>query len=117
SDSMRAAGSDVAESVLGSLTNGTRVIVQDGVAWLPDRSFFAGSVATAERLVRTMRSVRGVSLPQAVRMMTLTPARIMGVHARKGSLEPGKDADIVLLDDDLSVRLVMVRGRIVVNAL
>lgn len=111
-DSMRAAGQDVKESILGSLSGGRRVIVDDGVAWLPDRSFFAGSVATADRLVRTMRGVRGVSLPAAVRMMTLTPARVMGVHARKGSLEAGKDADIVLFDDDLRIRLVMARGRI-----
>ncbi len=116
-DSMRAAGLDVKESILGSLANGRRVIVQDGVAWLPDRSFFAGSVATADTLVRMMRAVRGVSLPQAVRMITLTPARIMGVQARKGSLEPGKDADLVLFDDDLRVHLVMVRGKIVLNAL
>ncbi len=116
-DSMRAAGQDVKESVLGSRENGTRVIVSDGVAWLPDRSFFAGSVATADRLVRTMSAVKGVSLPHAVRMMTLTPARIMGIHARKGSLNPGKDADIVVFDDDLRVRLVMARGRIAVNEL
>jgi len=116
-DSMRAAGQDVNESILGSTANGTRVIVADGVAWLPDRSFFAGSVATADRLVRAMCEVRGVSLSDAVRMMTLTPARAMGIHARKGSLEPGKDADIVVFDDDLRVRLVMARGRIAVNEL
>ena len=116
-DSMRAAGQDVKESILGSLSSGRRVIVDEGVAWLHDRSFFAGSVATADRLVRTMSRVRGVSLPEAVRMMTLTPARVMGVHARKGSLRVGKDADIVLFDDDLRIRLVMARGRIAVDEL
>ncbi len=116
-DSMRAAGLEVKESILGSLAAGRRVIVDQGVAWLPDRSFFAGSVATADRLVRTMKGVRGVSLPQAVRMMTLTPARLMGVDSRKGSLVAGRDADIVLFDDEVKVRLVMVRGRIVVKEL
>ncbi len=116
-DSMRAAGLDVTESILGSLAGGRRVIVEDGVAWLPDRSFFAGSVATADRLIRTMAGVKGVSLAQAVRMMTLTPARVMGAHARKGSLEPGKDADIVLFDDAFRVRLVMVRGKIALDDL
>jgi len=112
-DSMRAAGQDVTESVLGSLRGGQRVLVDDGVAWLPDRSFFAGSVATADRCVRTMLGVKGVSLPQAVRMMTLTPARVMGVDARKGSLAAGKDADIVVFDDELRIRLVMARGYVV----
>ena len=112
-DSMRAAGQNVQESILGSGANGRRVLVEDGVAWLPDRSYFAGSVATADRLVRTMKEAAGVPLPEAVRMMTLTPARVMGVQARKGSLAPGKDADIVLFDDDIRVQLVMARGRVV----
>ena len=116
-DSMRAAGLDVKESILGSLTGGQRVLVDEGVAWLPDRSFFAGSVATADRLVRTMKGVKGVTLAHAVRMMTLTPARIMGVDERKGSLRAGKDADLVLFDDEVRVRLVMARGEIAVNEL
>src|SRR5690606_33111782 len=53
-DAMRAAGMPPGESVLGSLHDGLRVIIEDGVAKLPDRSSFAGSVATADRLVRTM---------------------------------------------------------------
>ena len=114
-DSMRAAGLDVRESILGSLSNGRTVIVDRGVAWLPDRSVFAGSVATADRLVRTMRGIRGVSLEQAVRMITLTPARIMGMQDRKGSLEAGKDADLLLFDDDVRVSLVMARGKVVVE--
>jgi N-acetylglucosamine-6-phosphate deacetylase len=116
-DSMRAAGLDVRESILGSLARGQRVLVDDGVAWLPDRSVFAGSVATADRLVRTMKGVRGVSLAQAVRMVSLTPARLMGVEARKGSLQAGKDADLVLFDDQVRVRLVMARGDIVFSDL
>jgi N-acetylglucosamine-6-phosphate deacetylase len=112
-DSMRAAGQNVRESILGSGANGRRVLVENGVAWLPDRTYFAGSVATADRLVRTMKEAAGAPLPEAVRMMTLTPARVMGVQARKGSLAPGKDADIVLFDDDIRVQLVMARGRVV----
>ena len=52
-DAMRAAGMPPGESILGSLHNGLKVIVEDEVAKLPDRSSFAGSVATADRLVRT----------------------------------------------------------------
>ena len=65
------------ESILGSLNNGQKVIIEDGVAKMPDRKAFAGSVATTDRLVRTMIYLAGVPLIDAVRMMTLTPARIL----------------------------------------
>jgi N-acetylglucosamine-6-phosphate deacetylase len=97
---------------LGGLDGGLPVIVEDGVAKLPDRSAFAGSVATADRLIRTMISV-GVPLAEAVRMMTATPARIIGVGSSKGSLEEGKDADIILFDADINVGLTMIGGRVV----
>ncbi len=111
-DAMRAAGMGEGESVLGGLDGGLPVIVEDGVAKLPDRSAFAGSVATADRLIRTMISV-GVPLAEAVRMMTATPARIIGVEGSKGSLEAGKDADIILFDADINVGLTMIGGRVV----
>ncbi|HEV7381264.1 MAG TPA: N-acetylglucosamine-6-phosphate deacetylase, partial [Dyadobacter sp.] len=76
-DAMRAAGMPEGDSVLGPLNNGLKVIVEDGVAKLPDRTSFAGSIATADRLVRTMIQKAGVSLTDAIKMMTLTPARIM----------------------------------------
>src|SRR4030095_141614 len=53
-DAMRAAGTSVTESILGNMNNGLSVIIEDGVAKLPDRTSFAGSVATTDRLVRTM---------------------------------------------------------------
>ena len=111
-DAMRAAGMPEGESVLGSLDDGLPVIVEGGVARLPDRSGFAGSVATADRLVRVMVDA-GISLAEAVEMMTATPARIIGVDGRKGSLEAGKDADIVLFDDNVTVGLTMIGGRVV----
>ena len=112
-DAMRGAGMPPGESILGSRHNGLRVIVEDGVAKLPDRSAFAGSVATADRLVRNMIQLADVPLCDAVRMMTSTPAAIMGVADRKGVLTPGKDADIVLFDDQINVQLTMVGGKII----
>ena len=95
-DAMRAAGMPEGESILGGLKNGTPVIVEDGVAKLTDRSSFAGSVATADRLVRTMIGMGGVSLLDTIQMITETPARIMGIQDRIGSLQEGKDADILI---------------------
>jgi N-acetylglucosamine-6-phosphate deacetylase len=119
-DAMRAAGMGEGESVLGGLDGGLPVIVEGGVggvAMLPDRSAFAGSVATADRLIRTMVREVGVSLSDAVRMMTATPARIIGVEASKGSLEVGKDADIILFDEDINVGMTMIGGRVVYEKL
>jgi N-acetylglucosamine-6-phosphate deacetylase len=95
------------------LKNGLKVIVEDGVAKLPDRTAFAGSVATADRLVRNMINLAGVPLLEAVQMITSTPARIMGVDKYKGSLLPGKEADIVLFDDQITIDTTIVAGRIV----
>jgi len=112
-DAMRAAGTNVTESVLGNRSTGLKVIVEDGVAKLPDRTSFAGSVATADRLIRTMVTMAGVSIADAVKMMTATPARILGVQDRKGELQVGKDADIVLFDDDINISMTMIKGKIV----
>lgn len=111
-DAMRAAGMPEGPSVLGSLADGLAVIVEDGVAKLPDRSSFAGSVATADRLVRTMVS-SGVALADAVQMMTTTPARLLGLEGAKGSLVVGRDADIVVFDEGIRIGLTVIGGKIV----
>lgn len=116
-DSMRGAGMPDGPSILGSLKRGQPVIIEDGVAKLPDRSAFAGSVATADRLVRTMVQVAGVPLPDAVKMMTATPARIIGVNDRKGRIEIGLDADLVLFDKEIDIKMTIVNGRIVYNSI
>jgi N-acetylglucosamine-6-phosphate deacetylase len=112
-DAMRAAGMPEGESILGSLSHGIKVIVEDGVAKLPDRSSFAGSVATADCLVRNMIQLAGVSLPDAVKMMTITPAKILGVSDQKGSLERGKDADIVIFDENIRIATTIINGKVV----
>ncbi|GAB4045129.1 N-acetylglucosamine-6-phosphate deacetylase [Spirosoma litoris] len=115
-DAMRAAGMPEGESTLGSLKNGLKVIVEDGVAKLPDRTAFAGSVATMNRLVRNMVQLADVPLLEAVRMASTTPARIMGVDQQKGSLVKGKDADIVFFDQDFTVNLTIKQGKIIYSA-
>lgn len=112
-DAMRASGMPPGESMLGHYRSGTKVIVEDGVAKLPDRSAFAGSVATADRLVYNMISMAGVPLTDAVTMITATPANIMGVSAHKGSLVPGRDADVVIFDEQINIDTTIVNGRIV----
>jgi N-acetylglucosamine-6-phosphate deacetylase len=112
-DAMRAAGLPDGDSILGNIDTGLKVIVEDGVAKLPDRSSFAGSVATADRLVRTMIKLADVSLTDAIKMITSTPARIMGLSDKKGTLTAGKDADIVIFDADINIEMTLIKGRIV----
>lgn len=114
-DSMRCAGQQVTESILGSLENGQRVIIEDDVAKMPDRTAFAGSIATDDRLVRVMVHQAGVPLADAVRMMTLTPARIMGLAQRRGSIACGKEADLISFNDHIDISGVMVGGRVLLG--
>lgn len=112
-DAMRGAGMPPGESILGSLKDGTKVIIEDDVAKLPDRSAFAGSVATADTLVRNMVRMADVPIIDAIKMISLTPATIMKVDAKKGSLTAGKDADVVLFNDDIRIHTTIINGKIV----
>ena len=72
-----------------------------------------GCVATMDRLIRTMVQKADIPLADAARMVSETPARIMGVYDRKGSLQKGKDADIIVMDEDLKIRAVWAMGKLV----
>lgn len=94
-----------------------RVILEDGVCKLADRSALAGSIATMDRLIRTCVQQANIPLADACRMASETPAKIMGVFDRKGSLEAGKDADLMMFDNDLKLTYVMQMGNEVTNEL
>lgn len=112
-DSMRGAGMKDGETpILGSLTNGIETIIEDGVAKMPDRSCFAGSVATMDRLVRNMINMANANLCDAVKMASETPCKIVGLTDR-GTLEVGKRADIVIFDDNINVKRTIVGGNTV----
>lgn len=88
-----------------------RVIIEDGVCKLADRSAIAGSIATMDRLIKTAVQQAGIPLEDVSRMASETPSRLMGVYDRKGSLEMGKDADIMMFDADLNLTGVVQMGR------
>lgn len=108
-DSMRAAGQQTDRSFLGSMSDPLPVIVEDGVAKLTDRSAFAGSVATSDRLLRTMLQ-SGTDICTAVRMLTVNPLRQMNLNVKKGIIKQGYDADLCVFDKDINVRQVIVNG-------
>jgi N-acetylglucosamine-6-phosphate deacetylase len=111
-DAIDAAGLKGVTGELYSKTLGSNIVIEDDVAKLPDRSAFAGSVATTDRLVRTMIRLADVPLYQAVKMMSATPAKAVGMFSRKGSLSIGKDADIIIFDDDIDISTVIVGGEV-----
>lgn len=73
---------------------------------------FAGSIATMDRCLRVLCNDFGIDLPTASVMLSLTPAKRMGADSQKGSIEVGKDADLVLVDKKLNVITVMAGGKI-----
>ena len=110
---MRAAGEKVSESFLGSCDDPLPVIIEDGVAKLTDRSAFAGSIATADRLLRNMLKI-GTPVCEAVAMITSNPLRMMKLDVKKGLLRQGYDADICVFDKDVNIKRVICNGEIVV---
>lgn len=112
-DAMRGAGRPEGPSILGSLKNGQKVLVEGGVARLLDGSAFAGSVCTMDRAVRTAVAA-GIPLEDALRMASETPSRILGTQSRRGIIMVGMDADLVRLGrTSLEVRTTMAAGRVV----
>lgn len=109
-DAMRAAGTNDVYSVLGPRDGGVPVVVKDDVAQLTDFSSYAGSVCTMDRALRVAHAQYGLPLTDVSKTLSLTPARLCGVEGRKGSLEVGKDADIVLMSPDFQIRQVYVLG-------
>lgn len=95
------AGGMTAEEFKGGDSGGMEFIIEDGVAKLPDRSAFAGSIATSDQLLqRTVAA--GISIADTVKMMTETPANIMGLKT-KGKIEKGYDAQFTMFDKDLNI--------------
>ena len=107
-DAIRYGGMTNCESAVGG-SGHVAYVIEDGVAKLADRSAFAGSIATADVLIRTCVKKTGISLPDAVAMMTRVPARIMQLP-KKGLLQEGYDADLVIFDQDIRVQTVLVNG-------
>ncbi|HCL90749.1 MAG TPA: hypothetical protein DHW70_05455 [Candidatus Atribacteria bacterium] len=105
---MRAAGLKEGTYDLG----GQEVIVTKGQARLKDETL-AGSVLTMDKAVKNMVNKIGIQLPKAIQMASFNPARSIGIDDKKGSLEPGKDADIVILNKNLEAELTMVAGKVV----
>lgn len=101
----------------GNVSSEPSVILEDGVCKLADHSALAGSIATMDVLIRTCIHRAEIPMIDVFRMVSETPAKIMGIFDRKGSIEEGKDADIMMFDDDIDLTYVMQMGNVVTNVL
>ncbi len=105
-DAIKAVGMPDGEYELGK----QNVVVKNGICRLVSGEL-AGSTLTMDAAVRNMVELVGASLQEAVMMATVNPATVIGIEDRKGSIEPGKDADLVILDEELNVCSTIVRGQ------
>ncbi|MFF3330330.1 N-acetylglucosamine-6-phosphate deacetylase [Streptomyces sp. NPDC002888] len=110
-DAMDAAGIGDGHYMLGPL----EVEVSEGVARLVEGGSIAGSTLTLDRAFKRAVTVDGISVEDTVAALSANPARLLGLHDRIGSLDPGKDADLVLLDADFALKGVMRHGEWVVD--
>ncbi len=112
-DAIRACGyPDGSKSIIGSIKNGKPIIVEDGVAKMPDRQSFAGSVATFDRLFKVMLSVLDGDIVNVVKMCSTTPAKLIGLTDR-GDISVGKRADLLIVDKDYDIKTIIFGGRII----
>ncbi|WP_327696585.1 N-acetylglucosamine-6-phosphate deacetylase [Streptomyces sp. NBC_00459] len=110
-DAMDAAGFGDGRYLLGPL----EVEVSEGVARLVEGGSIAGSTLTLDRAFKRAVTVDRLPVTDVVAALSANPARLLGMYDRVGSLEPGKDADLVLLDADFTVKGVMRKGSWVVK--
>lgn len=88
-----------------------RMIVEDGVCKLADRSALTGSIASGIRLIQVMAEKAEIPVADCVRMAATNPARLMGIDDCKGSIERGKDADLILFDENFRLQSVWIGGK------
>lgn len=90
---------------------GQEVKVKNGVARLKDSDSLAGSVLTLNIALKNIMENTNLDFPQAVKMLSLNPAKLLGLYDNKGSIKIGKDADIVIMDDEYNVYKTIIEGK------
>jgi len=111
-DAMRLAGTDIKKGKLGSLKNGTDCVVDDTVAKLADLSSYAGSICTMERALGVLCRDFGFSESDVSVMMSLSPAKLLKLDDKIGSIAENKNADLLIVNKDYKIETVIKNGKI-----
>lgn len=110
SDGLEFSASDISDGQTVVQKNGVKATLRNSAMLTADLSRLAGSIASGIELVKNIYRSTDASLPEAMRMMTLTPAKVIGVDSHKGKIERGYDADLILFDGDFNIRAVCQGG-------
>lgn len=108
-DAMRGAGMPAGVYTFGP-KDGQKAVIQDDMAVMPDRTGYASSVVRMNDLIKVLIGPVGLSLHNAVKMATIIPAEIIGVAHKMGSLEVGKEANLVVANDSVDILSTVVKG-------
>jgi len=110
-DANRAYGMPPGEYVFGHRDSGCWIHSDGNVGWTQDRASLASSVQGMDQMVSHFSQSTSATLPEVIRMASLTPAERLGIDDQTGSLAAGKRADLLVLDDGLKVREIYVQGK------
>ncbi len=110
-DANRAYGMPPGDYVFGHRDSGCWIYSDGNVGWTPDRASLASSVQGMRHMVAHFARSTSASLPDVIRMASLTPAERVGIGHLTGSLAPGKRADVLILDEDLNIQQIYVHGQ------
>lgn len=116
SDGLEFSASDIEEGESVTQRNGVRAVVRNGAMLTEDLSKLAGSMASGIQLVKNMYESTSASLPEVIKMMSLTPARVIGADSHKGRIERGFDSDVIAFDRDFNIKYVICDGELLHKA-
>ncbi|MCQ2795951.1 MAG: N-acetylglucosamine-6-phosphate deacetylase [Bacilli bacterium] len=103
-DSLQITGTNIKKGVM----SGTAFIVEDGVCKLKDRSAFAGSIATSDKLLKVLVNDCKLPIVDAIKTLTVNPAKLLNI--KKGNIKKGYDADLIIFNDNIKINKVIVNG-------
>lgn len=93
--------------------NGVTAVYQNGVMMTEDLSRLAGSASSLDKILKNAVEIVKIPLIDAIKMLTSTPARVIGIDNKKGYIRQGYDADIVVFDEHINIKKVMVNGNFI----
>lgn len=112
-DGLEFSAADLAEGETVIQANGVPAVFKNGVMMTGDCSRLAGSASSMDVIFRNAVKQVGIPLTDAVKMASSTPAKVIGIDNRKGYIKENYDADLILFDENLNIKNVMINGKLI----